>query len=68
MAFLQSNWATLSGDVMGMFAEFFSSGKFVASLNTTFIGLIPRKLVLLILKISDLSVWLLAFTSYFLKY
>ena len=28
---------------MGMFAEFFSSGKFVASLNTKFIGLIPKK-------------------------
>ena len=40
MAFLQSNWATLSGDVMGMFL---SSGKFVSSLNTTFIGLIPKK-------------------------
>ena len=43
MAFLQNNWATLSGDVMGMFAEFFSSGKFVASLNTKFIGLIPKR-------------------------
>jgi len=43
MAFLKSNWDTLSGDVKGMFAEFFSSGKFVASLNTTFIGLIPKK-------------------------
>jgi len=43
MAFLQSNWATLRGDVMSMLAEFFSSGKFVASLNTTFIGLIPKE-------------------------
>jgi len=43
MAFLQSNWATLSGDIMGMFTDFFSSGKFVASLNSTFIGLIPKK-------------------------
>ena len=28
---------------MRMFAEFFSSGRFVASLNATFIGLIPKK-------------------------
>jgi len=27
MAFLQHNWATLRGDVMSMFAEFFSTGK-----------------------------------------
>jgi len=43
MAFLQHNWATLKEDVMSMFAEFFSSGKFVANLNSTFIALIPKK-------------------------
>ena len=43
MAFLQSNRATLKEDVLNMFAEFYSSGKFVASLNSTFIGLIPKK-------------------------
>ena len=43
MEFLQSNWATLSGDVMSSFTKFFSSGKFVASFNTTFIGLVPKK-------------------------
>jgi len=43
MAFLQSNWNTVRIDVMGMFYEFFSSGKFVRSLNATFIGLIPKK-------------------------
>ena len=57
MAFLQSNWATLKGDVMNMFAEFFASEKFVASLNTTFIGLIPKKAGPLILNIFGLSVW-----------
>ena len=43
MAFLQSNWATLSSDIMGMLTDVFSSGKFVASLNSTFIGVIPKK-------------------------
>jgi len=43
MAFLQSNWDTVRLEVMGMFSEFFSSGKFVRSLNATFIGLIPKK-------------------------
>ena len=46
MTFLQSNWAILSRDVTSMFTEFFSLGKFVASLNTTFISLItliPKK-------------------------
>jgi len=28
---------------MGMFSAFYSSGKFVRSLNATFIGLIPKK-------------------------
>ena len=43
MAFLQGNWDTVSGNVMKMVTEFFSSGKFVASINATFIGLIPKK-------------------------
>jgi len=54
MAFLQSNWATLSCDVMSMFAEFFSWGKFVASLNITFIPLIPKKAGAVNIKISGL--------------
>jgi len=43
MAFLQGNWDTVSGNVMKMVTEFLSSGKFVASINATFIGLIPKK-------------------------
>ena len=43
MAFLQSNWDTVRVDVMRVFSEFFSSGRFVRSLNATFIGLIPKK-------------------------
>ena len=43
MAFLQHSWATLKEDVMNMFVEFFSSGKLGTILNSTFIGLIPKK-------------------------
>ena len=43
MAFLQANWDVVRGDVLKMFSEFHLNGKFVASLNTTFIGLIPKK-------------------------
>jgi len=43
LAFLQSNWDTVRLEVMGMFSEFYSSGKFIKSLNATFIGLIPKK-------------------------
>jgi len=43
MTFIQSNWNTVRDDVMHMFADFFYSGKFVASINATFIGLIPKK-------------------------
>jgi len=43
MAFLKHNWVTFKDDVMKMFAEFFITGKFVASLNSTFIALIAKK-------------------------
>jgi len=43
MAFLPANWDTLRSDVLRMFSEFYHTGKFVASLNATFIGLIPKK-------------------------
>jgi len=43
MAFLQSNWNTVKNDVMNMFAEFFSLGKFVVSIDATFIGLTRKK-------------------------
>ena len=39
-----------------MFVEFFSSEKFVSILNTTFIGLIPKKVGLRILNISGLGI------------
>ena len=43
MAFLQANWDTMRGEVLTLFSEFHLNGKFVASLNATFIGLIPKK-------------------------
>ena len=43
MAFLQANWDTLRSDVLRLFLEFYHKGKFVSSLNATFIGLIPKK-------------------------
>jgi len=43
MAFLQANLDIVRGDVVTMFSEFYTNGKFVASLNATFIGLIPKK-------------------------
>ena len=33
MAFLQANWDLVRGDVLSMFSEFYTNGKFVASLN-----------------------------------
>ena len=43
MAFLQANWDTMQVDALTMFSEFHMNGKFVVSLNVTFIGLIPKK-------------------------
>ena len=43
VAFWQSNWGTVKKDVLKMFMDFFEMGKFVRSLNTTFIVLVPKK-------------------------
>jgi len=43
MAFLQANWDIVRGEVSTMFSEFHLNGKFMASLNATFIRLIPKK-------------------------
>uniref|UniRef100_A0A7C9DZZ5 Reverse transcriptase domain-containing protein n=1 Tax=Opuntia streptacantha TaxID=393608 RepID=A0A7C9DZZ5_OPUST len=40
---LQANWDTIRGDVLSMFLEFHTNGKFVTSLNATFVTLIPKR-------------------------
>ena len=39
----QENWDTIKGETMNMFKDFHNTGRFVKSLNTTFIVLIPKK-------------------------
>ena len=43
VAFRQSNWGTVKEDVLKLFKDFFETEKFVRSLNTTFIVLVPKK-------------------------
>jgi hypothetical protein len=43
MAFFQSCWAIVKGDVMAVLHDFHAHGNFEKSLNATFIALIPKK-------------------------
>lgn len=43
LAFFQSCWEVVKGDVLAMFNEFAQQGKFVRSINATYIVLIPKK-------------------------
>ena len=43
MTFWQFSWDFLRNDVMGLFKEFYEHKKFVRTLNTTFLVLIPKK-------------------------
>ncbi|RVW43416.1 Transposon TX1 uncharacterized 149 kDa protein [Vitis vinifera] len=43
MAFWLFAWEFVKADVMGFFKEFYENGKFVKSLNATFLVLIPKK-------------------------
>ena len=43
LAFWQFCWDFVKGELMGFFKDFFERGKFVRSLNTTFLVLIPKK-------------------------
>ena len=42
-AFLQFSWEFVKDDSVGMFKEFHEQGRFVRSLNSTFLALIPKK-------------------------
>ena len=41
--FWQHNWETVKDEVLIMFREFHENGKFVRSLNTTFLVLEPKR-------------------------
>ena len=43
MTFWQSSWEFVKEEVMGFFRDFHNHGRFVKSLNATFIVLIPKK-------------------------
>jgi hypothetical protein len=42
LAFFQDCWEVVKGDFMAVFADFHTHGKFVKSINSTFISLIPK--------------------------
>jgi hypothetical protein len=42
MAFFQDCWEVIKEDVMAVFEEFYTRGKFVKCINSTFISLIPK--------------------------
>ena len=43
IAFWQSTWPMVKEDTMKVFKDFFETGKFVRSINTTFLVMVPKK-------------------------
>ncbi|KAG2721321.1 hypothetical protein I3760_02G076900 [Carya illinoinensis] len=43
MAFYQNSWDVVGGDIMQVFQELYTFGKFEKSINASFIALIPKK-------------------------
>ena len=43
VAFWQFSWEMVKGEVMSVFKDFFVFGKFVKSMNSTFIVMVPKK-------------------------
>ena len=43
LAFWQSSWNLVKKEVMSFFREFHKHGRFVRSLNSTFLALVPKK-------------------------
>ena len=41
--FWQCNWDIVKKDILSLFREFHAKGRFVRSLNTTFLVLVPKK-------------------------
>ena len=56
-AFWHSNWEIVKGDILNIFTDFHSIGKFVKSLNSTFIVMVPKKVGAEDLQDLDPSAW-----------
>ena len=50
MAFFQSYWSFLKGDIMALLHHFHELGSFERSLNATFVALIPKKVGAIVVK------------------
>ena len=55
-AFWQFSWDIVKDEVMAVFRDFFVNGKFVKSLNSTFLVMVPKKEGLMTSRILDLLV------------
>ena len=63
-ALWQFNWDIVELDIMNLFKDFHESASFIESLSSTFLVLILKRVGAEDLKISNLLVWLVVYTSY----